>query len=101
MCKYLDNNICNITKNNCPYTYFCYKKNCYKILSSMPEKCKIAENNEIPYGYYKVRMERKGYLYIDINNITYKILNPFEDIPLYVKAYKLRNGQWRLKKYEG
>lgn len=67
----------------------------------MPQNCKIKEDLKIPKGYYKVRMERKGFLYIDIKGQTYKILNPFEETPLYVKAFKLKNGEWRLKKYEG
>lgn len=46
-------------------------------------------------------MERKGYLYIDIKGHTYKILNPFEEVPLYVKVTKLKNGEWKLRKYEG
>ena len=29
------------------------------------------------------------------------IQNPFDEVPLYVKATKMKNGKWRLKKYEG
>ena len=81
--------------------YFCYKSNSWKPSKTMPLDCKIKQTAAIPKGYYYVRMERKGYLYIDIDGITYKILNPFDEIPLYVKATKLKNGRWRLKKYEG
>lgn len=61
----------------------------------------MKEKIETPKGYCKVRMERKGYLYIDIKGHTYKIQNPFEEVPLYVKVIKLKNGDWKLKKYEG
>lgn len=101
MCKYVRENKCSITEDNCPFMYFCTKINSWKPLNSMPENCMVKERFEVPKGYYKVRMERKGFLYIDIDNQTIKVPNPFEEIPLYVKAYKLRNGQWRLKKYEG
>lgn len=101
MCKYVRENKCSITEDNCPFMYFCTKINNWKPLNSMPENCMVKERFEVPKGYYKVRMERKGFLYIDIDNQTIKVPNPFEEIPLYVKAYKLRNGQWRLKKYEG
>lgn len=98
MCKYVKQNQCTITTNICPYMYFCYKKQCWLPLKSMPKLCKVQEKLEIPKGYYKVRMERKGYLYIDIDDQTYKILNPFDDVPLYVKVTRLKNGQFKLKK---
>lgn len=101
MCSYLNVNKCSINDSQCPYVYFCNKKKSWVPLSSMPENCKVKENISIPKGCYKVRMERKGYLYVDIKGQTYKILNPFSDVPLYVKATKLKNGGWRLKKYEG
>lgn len=64
----------------------------------MPQKCKVADKAEVPKGYYKVREERKGYLYVDINDRTYKILNPFDDVPLFVKATIYKNGKIRLRK---
>lgn len=101
MCNYLKENLCKINETICPFVYFCNKKQKWIELSSMPANCKVKEKVSVPEGYYKVRMERKGYLYIDIEDKTYKILNPFQEVPLYVKAIKLKNGKWRLKKYEG
>jgi len=98
MCKYVNKNICTISKEICPFVYYCNKVQDWKPLKSMPEKCNIIINAEVPKGYYRVRMERKGYLYIDIKGQTYKILNPFDDIPLYVKAVKLKSGKWKLRK---
>ena len=67
----------------------------------MPKNCKVKENAKAPEGYYKVCFEKRGNLYININGHVEIIPNPFEEVPLYVKAVKLKNGQWRLKKYEG
>ena len=58
----------------------------------MPQECKVKQAIEIPVGYCRVRDERKGWLYIDINNETIKIKNPFDDIPLYVKVSKTKSG---------
>ena len=98
MCNYIRQNQCSITKQQCPYMYFCNRAHNWIPLKSMPAKCKVVEQQEIPKGYYKVRMERKGYLYVDIDNQTYRIPNPFDDVPLYVKATKLKNGTWKLRK---
>ena len=97
MCNYVVENLCKITNEICPYMYFCTKLQSYQPLKSMPAQCNIELNAEVPQGYYRVRDERKGYLYVDIGDFTYKIFNPFEDIPLYVKATKTKTG-WRLKK---
>lgn len=98
MCEYNKLNKCLITNDICPYVFFCNKQNIWKPLKSMPTQCKIKNKLMIPKGYYKVRMERKGYLFIDIDNITIKVKNPFEDIPIFVKASKLKNGTWKLRK---
>lgn len=97
MCKYVKENKCSITDKVCPYMYFCTRWNKWKPLNSMPENCKVKVNQEIPKGYYRVREERKGYLYVDIQGQTYKIENPFDEVPQYVKAIKTKSG-WKLRK---
>ena len=67
----------------------------------MPMNCKVKQQAEIPEGYYKVCFEKRGNLYIDFNGHIEIISNPFDIVPLYVKATKLKNGKWRLKQYEG
>lgn len=101
MCNLVLENICSITKNICPYMYFCNKTKSWKPLKSMPAICKIKKEQDIPNGYYKVCFERHNNLYINIDGNIQIIPNPFNDVPLYVKAIKLKNGKWRLKKYEG
>lgn len=102
MCEYvnIEEGKCNITKNICPYLYFCNKEKRYKANSSMPSNCKIKQNFEVPNGYYKVCFERKGKLYVSIDGYIEIIPNPFDTVPLYVKATKLKTGKWRLKKWE-
>lgn len=67
----------------------------------MPNNCKVKQNILIPEGCYKVCFEKRGNLYIDIDGHVEVIKNPFDDIPLYVKAIQMKNGKWKLKKYEG
>ena len=92
MCSYVRENQCIITSQICPYVYYCDKIRTYKPASTMPQECKVKQAIEIPVGYCRVRDERKGWLYIDINNETIKIKNPFDDIPLYVKVSKTKSG---------
>lgn len=100
MCEYIDflTGLCKIKNTNCPFVYFCTKAQKYKVLNSIPKNCKIKQDIKIPKGSYKVCFERKGKLYIDINGNIEIVPNPFEDVPLYVKAYKLKDGSWRLKR---
>lgn len=101
MCKYLirENGNCNILNSQCPHVYFCSKQNRWRENKYFPKECKVAENKEIPTGSYRVCFERHGNLYVEINNHIKIFPNPFkEDIPKYVKAYKMKNGNWRIKK---
>lgn len=99
MCEYIkENNICSINLDICPYMYFCNKRRKWIPLKSMPSNCKIKETIEVPKGYYKIRMERKGYLYVDIDNHTHKFLNPFDYTPLYVKVTKSKDGTLKIRK---
>ena len=62
----------------------------------MPKNCKVqtsVKNN----GKYRVRNYRKGFLYVDINDITYKLENPFDFVPDSVDVQK-KNGIYKVKK---
>ena len=101
MCRYIINeNFCSILNSTCPWTYCCNKSKKW-IFKKEGEKCKVFLNSFVPEGYCKVCFEKRGNLYISINNQIQVVPNPFNDVPLYVKATKLKNGKWRLKKYEG
>lgn len=96
-CRYRKDNVCGLSDGVCPWVYFCHKAQLWKCIKNAPEKCQVAIDAEAPVGQYHVREERKGYLYVDIDNCTYKIQNPFDYVPLYVKAYKTKTG-WKIKK---
>lgn len=67
----------------------------WKPLKAMPDNCKVKEYEEMPEDCYKVRCERKGYLYIDLGERTIKVLNPFAEVPHYVHAIQTNEG-WQL-----
>ena len=97
MCQYAELNKCSITNNDCPFMYFCAKVNDWRPMNSMPKKCKVQDSIEPPKGWYKVRMERKGKLYIDVNEQTIKIDNSLGFVPVLVKLIKLKSGKWKIK----
>lgn len=100
MCQYLKENYCSLLNDMCPWAYFCNKDSKWKFKKE-GNSCKIKINTKIPNGYYEVCFERKGNLYISINDQIKVIKNPFDEIPKYVKVYRTKNNQWKLKKYEG
>lgn len=100
MCEYVDKNICNLTKENCPYLYFCNKTLSWKESKDMPANCKIKEKTiDIPKGHYAVAFARKGLLYVNIKGIIYPLDNPYKDeeVPKYVKIQKNKQGDWIVK----
>lgn len=97
MCEYVSENQCRITHEVCPYVYYCEKIQSFKPSTNMPLNCRIKEKAEIPKGYYKVVNVRKDWLYIDYNDITIKVKNPFDIAPVYVKVSKVKDG-YRIRK---
>lgn len=98
MCNYRESTRCIINNSICPWVYWCDKIQGYKESTKMPNKCHVAETYEIPNGYYKVEFERRGYLYVNVDGTTIKILNPFDNIPFVVRMYKTKSGEWKIKK---
>ena len=86
MCDYVGGNKCNITNDVCPFIYWCNKVNDWRPLSSMPNRCKRIDSLEAPEGFYKVRQSRKQWLYVDIENETIMIKNPYDEVPALVKV---------------
>ena len=98
MCEYVQYNNCKITNQICPYMYWCDKLQIWRANNYMPKNCKVKETNVVKHkGKYQVREYRKGYLYVDINGITYKLQNLFDFVPDYVDVFK-KNGQYQIKK---
>lgn len=94
MCEYVNGNQCRILHDSCPYMYYCTKTQGYRPSRNMPTDCNVKANVKTPKGYYKVIHERKGYLYIDYKGNGIQVPNPFDEVPLYVKVRKNRNGQY-------
>lgn len=91
MCKYRDGNHCKKTGDICPWSQWCGKINAYKERPGAEQYCKFLKKEETPDGYYKVEFERRGYLYINFKNDIIKVLNPFDDIPNFVKVRKFKS----------
>lgn len=96
MCDFIEKNKCKITNTVCPWVYWCDKLQVWRPNKNMPKNCKVQTSIK-HNGKYYVRNYRNGYLYIDINNITYKLENPFDFIPEYVDVQK-KNGVYKVKK---
>lgn len=97
MCEFAEENKCVITNNVCPFIYWCDKLQTWRANKYMPTNCKTKTNTVRHKGKYRVRECRKGYLYVDIDDRTYKILNPFDFVPDYVDVQK-RGGEYQIKK---
>lgn len=96
-CIYREKNNCEVTKNICPWVMWCSKINNYKERAGVDKYCKYKNMSNIPDGYSKVAFEKKGFLYIDVENETIKIKNPYDYTPLYVKLFKSK-GEWKIRK---
>ena len=99
MCKYADLNsgVCSINKSQCPFLYWCYKTKGWRENNAMPTHCKMIDHVAPPKGFYKVVSVRKGYLYIEVDDKTIKLLNPYNDVPDFVKLSKTKNGIYKIK----
>lgn len=96
MCEFVEENKCKLNCLPCPWVYWCDKVQGWRENKYMPKDCKMKKSVQHK-GKYKVRNFRKGFLYVDIEDNTYKIENPFDFIPDYVDVQK-RNGIYRIKK---
>lgn len=96
MCKYRKGNKCLVNNGICPWVSWCDKLQTWKLLKNAPKECKLAKSEKIPKGYYAVEFERKGILYIRLNDARIiKLKNIFNYIPQYVKLCKNQN-EWKL-----
>lgn len=74
---------CKRTDRICEYSKFCQLQNKF-ILNDRWEQCSVKDEKDIPSGSNRVLFERKGFLYIDLNDKTIKVKNTFNHIPDYV-----------------
>ena len=99
MCKYaiLKEGKCQVTKEICPYLYYCNHIMAYKESKSMPDLCKVAKQYEAPKDAYEVCFERRKRLYVNIGDKIEIVPNPYDYVPSYVKMTKLKSGEWRIE----
>lgn len=98
MCEYVVNqNICKITGNNCPWMYWCDKTHGWRPNNSMPIQCKQAKNYIPKVGRNQgvVVASNKKTINVDIKGKIYSFRNPYEEVPKVVNVKKV-NGEWIL-----
>lgn len=100
MCIYVDieNGECKVQATRCPYTYYCDKAGIYKANKYMPDDCKVKLKAEVPDGYSRVTMAHRGWLYVDLGDMTIKVKSPWDEAPEFVKVYQTKSGEWRVRK---
>lgn len=79
--------------NICAYMRRCTDKMKWIPLDGM-DKCKLRSDNQ----HGNVRMVYEGYLYIDVDDTTIKIKNPYNYEPTNVDLIKDENGEYIIKK---
>lgn len=100
MCKHIQSNtnLCALTKQSCPYMYYCNRKHMWIESKYKPAICKVEKQKECPIGYNRVIQIRHGLLYIEVDGKCIKIQNPFEYEPKYVKLVKTKDGDWTVER---
>jgi len=95
---------CTIINDICPFQYRCYKINNWKNQDNLDKKCvyykKEEDKSYMKQGKYKVLYEKRGMLYIELNQDTsIRIPNPFNTIPSGVDVVKIKD-EYYIKGYE-
>lgn len=98
MCEYVKSNMCQILHEQCPWMYICPKTGQWTPNQKMPADCKVKRSQQVPASYSKVEFEKDGYLYVNLGEMTVKVLNPFADIPLFVKCHANKDGTYKIQK---
>ena len=96
---------CNLADYYCGHCYFCSIINDYKMKDGYTDcpyyKNKEKEMQKSSKTPNKVRFEKRGKLYVELNDELEQVVvvdNPFEDVPNYVKILKRPDGEYYVKK---
>lgn len=102
MCKFSyyvnDRLYCEITKQICLYSKYCTKQGKY-IHREGVDDCYIMKENTkkvIPKNAYKVRMVRKGYVYIEVADEVIKLENTLGTDDLEYVYMECKNGKYTI-----
>lgn len=88
--------LCSLDGKICPYVIRC---NSEKKWNKIPEmnNCHIRIGHDNKHGN-KVRFEKQGLLYIEIEDKVITLDNPFDFVPTHVNLVKTKKGQYQIKK---
>ena len=95
------NSYCSCNKSNeiCPFTRRCSTRMAHVPLASM-NNCQLRKEEEmIPTNTNKVRFEKRGKLFIEVNDHVIELKNPYDYIPDYVYLVNV-NGENYIKGFE-
>ena len=95
------NSYCSCNKSNeiCPFTRRCSTRMAHVPLASM-NNCQLRKEEEmIPTNTNKVRFEKRGKLFIEVENFVIELDNPYDYIPQYVELIK-QKGEYFIKGFE-
>ncbi len=87
---------CSKTDDICPYTYRCTVELRHKPTKGM-KQCKLRKDKPIPKKAYKIRFEKKGKLFVEVDDYVIEFDNPFNYVPEYVYLTKTDKG-YKIKK---
>lgn len=83
---------CRIMKDTCPLVRYCDKVN--KLINNdFYENCRyyIMENGKVKKGFSRVRFEKHGKLYVEVENTVVTFDNPYDEVPKEVEIIKVNN----------
>jgi hypothetical protein len=92
---------CSVLKEKCPLVRFCNRVNDYINIDgyNVCNYISLGENNNAKCNNLnnKVRFERNGKLYVEVNDQVMIFENPFNEIPKYVNVI-CNEGQYTIDK---
>jgi len=91
---------CKQTDNICVYQYYCPQVKKYK-LNNREGGCIMynKEKKTLNKNQYNVRFEKRGILFVEIDNYVQEFKNPYDYIPESVELARV-NGEWFIKGFE-
>ena len=100
-CQIADyNGFCHCGKDGdiCAFMRRCQTEHRWKSLESM-DKCNLRkEGKPVPKGQYKVRIELKGALYVEMGDFVREINNPYDYVPEFVEVVQI-DGVYYIKEF--
>ena len=94
--------MCSRDGQICPFMRRCPYEKCWLPLDNM-DVCRLRKEgvdmSHLKKGEYIVTFERGGKLYVDIDGMMHKFVNPFDDIPKVIEVVKV-DGEYYIRGFE-